>query len=71
MWITRLFCHDDDFVILEDDDDLQCIVKGESEALIVKVRGVFSSEQGDLKEITLLSRIVRYGQTANGYPSLD
>ena len=38
--------------------------------MIVKVCGVLGSDEGDLKEITLFSSIVRHGQTASGWPCL-
>ena len=60
--------HRDDFVILEDEDDRRWFAKELKEALIVKVRGLLGSGEGGLKEITLLSRIVRHDQTANGSP---
>ena len=41
------------------------------EALIVKVRGVLGADEGDSNEITLLSHIVRYGQTTIGWPWVE
>ena len=65
-----LLQHGDDFVMLADENDLEWFAKQLNEALIVKVRGVLGGDRGDLKKITLLSRIVRYGQTMNGWPFL-
>ena len=39
-----------------------------NEALIVQVCGVLGGDEGDSQEITLLNRIVRHGQTMNGWP---
>ena len=41
-----------------------------AEALIVKARGVLGGDDGDLKDLTLLNRTVRYGLTVNGWPFL-
>ena len=54
----RLLYHGDDFEILADENDLQWFAKELNEALIVKVRRVLGGDEGDLKEITLLSCIV-------------
>ena len=59
-----LVYHGDDgdhFVILVDENDLQWLAKEMNEALIVRVRGVFGGDEGDLKAFTLLNRIVRFG----------
>ena len=40
----RLFHHDNDFVILWDENDLQRFTKELNEALIVKVRGVLCGD---------------------------
>ena len=56
----RLSYHRDDFVILADENDLQWFAKELNEALIVRVRGVLGGDEGDLKDITLFNRIVRY-----------
>ena len=47
-------------MILSDESDLQCFANELNEALTVKVRGVLGGEEGDLKEITLLNRIMRH-----------
>ena len=65
-----LLQHGDDFVMLADENDLEWFAKQLNEALIEKVRGVLGGDRGDFKTITLLSRIMRYGQTMNGWPFL-
>ena len=60
----------DDFAPVADDNDLQWFAKELSEALVVKIRGVLGEDVGDLKEITLLNRTMRYGQTMGGWPFL-
>ena len=51
---------------------LQWFAKELKEAMIVNVRGLPSGDEGDLLEVnvTLLNRILRYGQTMNGWPLL-
>ena len=66
----RLFHHGADFVTLADEGDLQWFAKV-NEALIVKVRGVLGGGEGDMKEITVLHRIMRYGQTLNDGPFFE
>ena len=51
------FDHADEFVTLADDDDLQWFAQELHEALVVKVRGVLGSDEGDLEEITLLNNL--------------
>ena len=58
---SGLFYHGDDFMILADESYLQWFAQELTEALTVKVRGVLGGDEGDLKEITLLNRILRYG----------
>ena len=62
----RLFYHGDDFVILADENYLEWFAKELNEALIVKIRGELDGDEGSLKKIALLYRIVRHGQTMNG-----
>ena len=68
---SRLFYHGDDVVLLADENDLQWFAKELNEALVVKVRDVLGGDEGDLKKIALLNRIVRHKQTINGKPSLE
>ena len=50
-------------MILADGCDLQLRVEELHQALIVEVRGVLDGDEGDPKDVTLLNRIIRYGQT--------
>ena len=50
---------------------LKWFAKELSEALIVKVCGVLGGDEGDLEGITLLNRIMGYGQTMNGLLATD
>ena len=66
-----LFYHGDDFMILADESYLQWFAQELTEALTVKVRGVLGGDEGDLKEITLLNRILRYGLIMHGWLFLE
>ena len=58
-------------MILADESDLQWFARELHEALAVKVRGVLGGDVCDLKEMILVNRIMRYGQTMNGWPFLE
>ena len=66
-----LFYHGDDFVSEGDDDALEWFKTELSKRLMVKVRGVLGWDDGDLREITLLNRIVRLNKTETGIPCLE
>ncbi len=66
-----LFYHGDDFVCLGPADNIQWFADALNKHLIVKVRGVLGGGDNDLKEITLLNRIVRWGATQNGTSFLE
>ena len=67
----RRFHHDGNFAILADEENLQWLAKELNEALIIKVCGVLVEDERNLKEIKLLSCIVRHGQTASGWAFLE
>jgi hypothetical protein len=66
-----LFYHGDDFVSEGDDDALEWFKVELSKRLLVKVRGVLGWDEGDVKEVTLLNRIVRLTETEDGDPCLQ
>ena len=68
---VALFYHGDDFAVLGEDEELKDFAKELGEALIVKVRGVLGPDDTDVKEITLLNRIIRYCFTPAGTPYIE
>ena len=57
--------------ILADENDLQWFAKELGQALIVKVRGVRGADDDGSKDITLLNRMARHGQTMSGRPIVE
>ena len=68
---VTLFYHGDDFGVLGEDEDLKEFAKELGEALIVKIRGVLGPDETDMKDITLLNRIIRYGMSPSGTPYVE
>jgi len=66
-----LFYHGDDFVSEGEDDALKWFKIELSKELLVKVRGVLGWDDGDLREITLLNRVVKLTETEAGVPCLQ
>ena len=56
---------------LADENDLQCFTKELNKTLTTKVRGGLGGVEGDLKGITLLTRIGRHERTMNGWTFLE
>lgn len=66
-----LFCRRDDFAVKGADGNLKWFAVGLGKALLVKFRGVLASSAGDVRDVTLLNRIITYGRDDEDRPPIE
>ena len=64
---ARLVAHGDDFTILAAEDTIRWIYNEMSKRYKPKLRGVLGPDPGDLKEIIILNRILRWTSSGLEY----
>ena len=57
---VRVVVHGDDFTLLGTETDIQWLYKGMSERYSLKMRGILGPDSHDMKEITILNRVLRW-----------